>query len=200
MNETKAQQWNQVKEQCQRITDVLGYPIDAGILDLVVALNVLQIPTTGSCEGHLDHGTMAPWVDIEAPGAQEEQRQAGNARREAREADTRQESDEAIYQLMERVKEHEHRASCLNLTVRARLMDYLDTFYHSRQVPYDHRLSIQGIVVGGLTSMTRLESQGAGLQDIRTPGERGHYLQIYQAEMRAFAHFLKATFEETERA
>jgi len=48
------------------VTDGLGKEIDQGIFDTVVALNVLGIPTRQSCEGHLEWGTGAPWVDIQA--------------------------------------------------------------------------------------------------------------------------------------
>ena len=39
--------------------------IDSGIFDLIVTLNALGFPTSASCEGHLDRGVAAPWVDIQ---------------------------------------------------------------------------------------------------------------------------------------
>jgi hypothetical protein len=45
-----------------------GPVIDEKIKDLVSALRRLDIPTTGSCEGHKDHGAPAPWIKI-TPGA-----------------------------------------------------------------------------------------------------------------------------------
>ncbi len=51
--------------------DKLGKKVDAGIIETVVVLNLLGMPTTMSCEGHLDHGTGAPWVDIEDTNASE---------------------------------------------------------------------------------------------------------------------------------
>jgi len=41
--------------------------IDDKIQDLVSALNLRGIPTTGSCEGHIDHGSPAPWIKITTP-------------------------------------------------------------------------------------------------------------------------------------
>jgi hypothetical protein len=38
--------------------------IDKKIEPLVVGLNKLNIPTIGSCEGHIDHGYPSPWVSI----------------------------------------------------------------------------------------------------------------------------------------
>lgn len=43
--------------------------IDDKIKKLVVTLNYLGIPTTGSCEGHADHGSPAPWIKITPHGA-----------------------------------------------------------------------------------------------------------------------------------
>lgn len=50
---------------CERVstfTDRLGTPVDPGIFETVVALNLLGLPTFQSCEGHLDHGSAYPWV------------------------------------------------------------------------------------------------------------------------------------------
>ena len=33
-----------------------------------MALNALSVNTVQSCEGHLDHGTGAPYIDIEGQG------------------------------------------------------------------------------------------------------------------------------------
>ena len=31
----------------------------------------MGLPTSASCEGHLDHGYCAPWIDVSAPGEPE---------------------------------------------------------------------------------------------------------------------------------
>jgi hypothetical protein len=38
--------------------------MDQKIRGLVSILNSCGIPTTGSCEGHIDHGSPAPWVKV----------------------------------------------------------------------------------------------------------------------------------------
>jgi hypothetical protein len=38
--------------------------IDRRIRGLVLALNKCGIPTSGSCEGHVDHGSPAPWIKV----------------------------------------------------------------------------------------------------------------------------------------
>ena len=48
--------------------DRLGMAIDAGIRETVAVLNLLGLPTTQSCEGHVNdhgHGLPAPWVDFD---------------------------------------------------------------------------------------------------------------------------------------
>jgi len=59
----KIRQWDETAEKFRKVKDKLGCPIDEGIFETVVALNILGITTTMSCEGHLDHGLPYPWVD-----------------------------------------------------------------------------------------------------------------------------------------
>ena len=46
------------------MTDALGIPVDRLIRPTVVALRILGFRTIMSCQGHLDHGLKAPWIDI----------------------------------------------------------------------------------------------------------------------------------------
>src|SRR5438132_252986 len=57
-------QWERVQGAVSQITDALGKPVDSGIADTLTALLAHGFHTEGSCEGHLDHGMKAPWVDI----------------------------------------------------------------------------------------------------------------------------------------
>ena len=43
------------------IADKLGHPIDAGIRDALIGLKANGVETSGSCEGHDDHGAALPW-------------------------------------------------------------------------------------------------------------------------------------------
>src|SRR5260221_14132050 len=58
--------WDEAVAACTAITDRLGKGIDPGIFEAVVALRVLDIHTTGSCEGHVEDGPPSPWIDVEA--------------------------------------------------------------------------------------------------------------------------------------
>jgi hypothetical protein len=59
---TKDQVWEQTFDTVARTVDGMGRRIDPKIIWLVLALNASGIPTTFSCEGHLDHGHSYPWV------------------------------------------------------------------------------------------------------------------------------------------
>ncbi len=67
----KEQAWKHFADQLGNVTDRLGKPIDSGIFDTVVALNLFNIHTTQSCEGHLDGGIAAPWVEMQTPETDE---------------------------------------------------------------------------------------------------------------------------------
>lgn len=57
--------WEDAKAFARGVTDAMGCPIDEGILETVVGLNLLGLPTCQSCEGHLDEGLPYPWIDFE---------------------------------------------------------------------------------------------------------------------------------------
>ena len=56
--------YQEMHERVATFTDKLGTPIDPGIFETVVALNLLGLHTLQSCEGHFDHGCPYPWVTI----------------------------------------------------------------------------------------------------------------------------------------
>lgn len=187
---TPEQRWQALLATFTAVTDAKGKPIDPGILEAVVALNALNISTSGSCEGHLEWGTGAPWIDIRAPGIQEEDRQAGLALTDARrQRDLQQLPLEEIAKRMSAALELKKRVELKHLAERSKAMSYLTIFYQNRHVPYDRLLIAHGAV-----GQTRLESQGAGLLPLLTLEQRRQKLAEYQEEMHAFACFLKAAF------
>ena len=56
--------WEQKQADLRRTVDGLGQSMDDGIIDTVVALQLLGYHTVASCEGHADWGVPYPWVDI----------------------------------------------------------------------------------------------------------------------------------------
>ena len=59
--------WEQKLLEVDQFRDGMGKGVDPGIRETVAVLQLLSINTTASCEGHLDHGIAAPWIDIESP-------------------------------------------------------------------------------------------------------------------------------------
>ncbi len=56
--------WDQAEEKVGQFRDALKMPVEKGIRETVLMLNVLGFTTLMSCEGHLDRGLPYPWVDI----------------------------------------------------------------------------------------------------------------------------------------
>jgi len=56
--------WQEMENYVEELRDSIGMPVDQGIKKLVIALNLLNYPTTQSCEGHLYHGRSYPWVSL----------------------------------------------------------------------------------------------------------------------------------------
>jgi hypothetical protein len=175
-----------------RMTDKLGKDIDPGIFETVVILNLLGIPTTQSCEGHLEHGTGAPWVDIEDTSASAQSKEVGQLFSKAAQAQREQtHSVEEIIHLFDQAHQARQAVKQIHLAVRQRLIDYLAAFYKNRHVPYDVQLVIQS---RDTTGRSRLESQGADFQEIAPPEIKQRKLLEYQEEMRAFTAFLKEKY------
>lgn len=181
----REQQWTQCADRLRLITDALGKPIDTGIFDTVVALNIFDIHTTQSCEGHAEHGTLAPWVEIQAPETDETKKLRKRVARTMQTIEALEKqgkSDEelnGLYQTFHRLNEELRRPQLEEIQ---KVMILLEKFYKDRQVDYSQLLIIHG---------NRLESQGAQLQSIIPSDERGQKLDLYQKEMKSFTEFLK---------
>ncbi|MGI9059181.1 MAG: hypothetical protein ACR2H5_11430 [Ktedonobacteraceae bacterium] len=185
----KAQRRHEVREQVARLTDALGKPIDDGIFEIVVSLNVLGIHTTASCAGHLDHGQAAPWVDIGDPEARPLARVAMLKMLEVDQARSLGALAEERHALQSAADQASLAVKRLHLIERARLLRVLDLFYQQHHAPADRRLIINP---KEWTGMSRLESQGADFQTVAAPDERATKLTEYQEEMQTFATFLES--------
>src|SRR5215471_11913658 len=119
------QKWNELSEKFSHVTDKAGTPIDAGIFETIIALNALDIPTTMSCEGHLNRGSAGPWVAIGM------QRPPRPDTPETRQLEMR------LWELtMESDEEREQRKRT-NTQLCHKLFGYLRDFYQNRHVPFD---------------------------------------------------------------
>jgi hypothetical protein len=181
VSQQKTQRWQEAEAWGHRVKDALGTPLDAGIRDLVIALHALDIQTLASCEGHLDHGDAAPWVNIGARHPQA--KQAYLALHAAH-----QEPDPTQRRvLLEQVEAMKLEGKRAHLIECRKVLALLERFYASRSVPAEVRLLLQSSEWSGIMS---LESQGAAYQDCIEEDERARCLVLYQQEMQAFATFL----------
>lgn len=164
-----------MSNRAEKTKDKLDLTIDEGIKVATTALNVLGVNTTASCEGHLDHGTNAPYVDVEASEARGLAKRLDDAEGQKKDAEA-----ENIFSEIERK----------NLEERKKLIPYLDEFYDGRNVSYDTRLIIRPLA----RHWSRIESQGVDLQEIADEKEKAQKLESYQKEMKDFAEFLKRKY------
>lgn len=173
--------WEEARAFARRITDRLGNPIDEGILETVVALNMLGFRTCQSCEGHLDGGRPYPWIDFETgecPMWYEQAQEEVN-----REGQSAEEEEAAVDRLMAQLADYHHPDH-----LYTRLSALLDDFYESRSGdPEDWRLLLHCMQPG----YYRLCSAGGYAADEWTETARAANLARSQAEMQAFTVFLQ---------
>jgi hypothetical protein len=180
----------------QTMTDALGMPVDTGIVETVVALNLLGFQTLQSCEGHLDHGTPYPWVTLihhphhsrfirawkQVCDLQEEARHLGTP-----EAYERLFTTELAFRLEVATWKRDD-------TLFSALIKLLDTFYADRPIP-PTRLMVLRMHPG----MSRIEpGSGRQLREAPEPVKRIYLLQA-QTEMQTFTAFLKRLLLEQKR-
>lgn len=211
----KEEQWRKVAEHFQRVTDGLGRPIDPPIFETVVAFNVLDIPTSMSCGGHIDdgRGLLLPWVDIRAshPQADKLQKKIRKLNKRAdklrRKVERQQKNGSSWLTVKATEKELSatygkmhplrKRLRMLQCDTRAKLVQLLTQFYNGRQVPFDQRLILQ---VGG-DGHTRLSPQGGEDFYLNAPYElQRQKLEAYREEMQTFTLFLKDVYYHTSSA
>ena len=64
--EAQGKKWQEMEIFVDKLIDGCGKPVDAKIKEMVIILNLFDIETSQSCEGHLRWGHPFPWVDIRA--------------------------------------------------------------------------------------------------------------------------------------
>lgn len=168
----KAKEWDEKMKEIEMTVDALEKRVDKGIKECVVALQLFDINTSASCEGHLDHGIAGPWIDVE-------DKEAFKLRAQLKRLTTQEESN-----ILRKAITHK------NLKERQKLLILLDEFYKGREVPFDQRLIISSRALG----WGRLENQGADIQEVESKEKRESNLKEYQEEMGAFTEFLKKIF------
>lgn len=173
---------NDARLEVEQIVDALGKHIDEGIKEGIAVFRASDINTTGSCEGHDDHGTGGPYIDVESKEL--------NALQKKIDVLPRPEDPEADDPQREVIR---HEMLVKNLEERKKLATLLEEFYCDRPANWDARLYINSLANG----WSRLESQGVEFQDIETdPSKKKENLSRFQYEMQDFIAFTKKKFFE----
>lgn len=179
--------WEDAEAFVRRMTDGQGCPIDEGIVETVVALNLLGLPTCQSCEGHLDDGWPYPWVDFETdefPAFKQALEEA------SREGLSPEEGEARGAQLVALAATLPSRG-----VLYARLEELLCTYYRQYPaIPEEWRLVIQW----SSPILFRLMPY-CGYEAAIWPAEmRAENLKRAQAEMRGFTTFLKELWQQRQ--
>lgn len=175
----QSKSWLQQTRELAGVTDRLGAPIDSGILDTVIALQLLGLNTFSSCVGHPGRLTGGPYVMFEAVEAQELEPQLSELNP----------GSEAFRALRPRLVQ-------ANLLERAKLLPVLDQFYVGRGTPFEDRLVIEGIG----REANRLKVQGIELMHVESATAQRDRLRRAQVEMAAFTGFLSDFLKVDEAA
>lgn len=176
--------WDETAEKFRKVTDRLGKPIDAGIFDTVVALNMLGIPTSMSCEGHLDRGLPHPWIDVDLPEpANYYPPEIAQMKEDIRLLEVK--FYESLTPEMRKARQKSQRRqqeACF------KLFNILCDFYKDRVVSYDRMITF--------TVLGRIRSQGGDYLSLLLEEERASRMKEYQQEMRDFTAFLRSLVSE----
>jgi hypothetical protein len=196
---------NKLRKKVDKITDALGMPVDEGIKEAVIMFNAVGLYTSGSCEGHWDHGLPAPWIDVEAPDEPKE-RYVGEKeifRKVARKYNLKIEELRRGYNMdawWEAIKEAEKSGETKeykrwreeNKKLLKKAKKFLKEFYKNRKVDPDVKLKIDIFGNGSF----RIHNGGKYyklVNDLSRKEKREvkKMLKKFREEMNVFAEFLK---------
>lgn len=188
--------WEEACEAVKQLTDLLGNPVDEGIVETVAALNLLGFSTYQSCEGHLDHGAYCPWVMICDPDRRREWDRRLRAVNELEER-AKAAQTEDIYDLYLTADTQLQWLIAqwgADDPLYRRLVALLEDFYAERpEQTSPDRLLINRFRSPG---MFRIEPGLSRAEDTLPAFLKEAYLKRGQAEMQAFTSYLKRRWQE----
>jgi|HubBroStandDraft_6_1064221.scaffolds.fasta_scaffold23464_5 hypothetical protein len=159
--------------------------IDRQIRSLVLVLNGRSIPTSGSCEGHVDRGSPAPWIKV-TPLGKTAQLRSGRERRGN--------GNEVRHRILGYLKQfYRNRSVPKDVRIvieRARIGFWM----HNGGSAY---ASWRSYVKRNAANVRRRQKAKASKTNEKEQICRSNKLPIYQGEMKAFAAFLKQEVRES---
>jgi hypothetical protein len=196
--QTPEQRYQEMHERVSTFMDKLGMPIDPGIFETVVILNLLGLHTFQSCEGHLDHGCPYPWVTL-IDGERSrtftqrwlavcELEEQAKASRTATAYDGYLSADIELRALLAKWEANDR--------VCGQITELLDAFYAEREEqPNPARLLVRRLHPGTY----RIEPGFSFVRKELPDDLKATYLARGQAEMQAFTSALKRQWQQEAR-
>lgn len=190
--------WGKMTHDVNHWVDRIGYPIDEEIKDLVIALNVFNISTTASCEGHLDHSLPFPWISISMDTPELAKLYEEKARLESLFADLNigDLDEQAEANTIKELSKQYHLVDSQIKTAEEEILKpihhILERFYQLTPCSYDGMFFMEKNY-----KFARLAPIGSYLQNTRTENGKKEKLLHYQRETKRLAKFLKELYFDT---
>lgn len=201
----------EIRQEVENIGDRLGKPIDEGIKESVVMFKANELPTSDSCEGHIERGLPVPYVEVSASNEPEERFVGQNEAFEKvakkynitpEEAKTSK-IDQAYWEAMKECSQNEETEEYKkwnkeNEKLLANGHNLLEEFYKERKVEPDEKLQIEE-GVGNFRIHNGGEAYQPIIENEREFSEeekkiRAEKLKKYRPEMKKFTNFLKEKY------
>jgi len=204
--------WDKKAREIDGIEDRLRHSIDPLVKETVIALNLSDLPTIDSCEGHLDWGTSAPWIGIEASNRP---KYRFNKEKEVFEViavkykvpleqvidgDNFEAWSEAYVKSSENGETEEYQKwRETNQPFREKMGKLLAEFYETKNAPENVRLTISDTAEGGFKIWNGGEDYRPAKKAWESMNDTEKQalqerLKTYQQEMQDFGRFLKEKF------
>lgn len=181
-------EYKRIKKNLESVTDKLGVHIDSGIMDAVIIFKMLGFNTTQSCEGHLSHGFISPWIQFgpkTTPSIKVIQNQIKSLKNQIYEVKEDTNSNR-VHNLLKKINIFEDKLNKRLNKDLAKLALYLNEFYLTRAVAFDQKL-----IIIDLKTHVQLIIQGSQFQGIFSKKEKYIKLKLYQREYQEFVNYLK---------
>lgn len=213
-NHEKNLKLEEIRHEVENIGDRIGRSIDEGIRETVVMFKANELPTSDSCEGHVERGLPVPYVEVSASNEPQERFVGQNEAFEkvakkynitAEEAKTSK-IDEAYWEAMKECSQNEETEEYKkwnkeNEKLLAKGRNLLEEFYKERKVEPDIKLQIEE-GVGNFRIHNGGEDYQPVIETEREFSEEEKKIRLekvakYRSEMQEFTEFLrKKYFEE----